>query len=308
MYYLIKERLTECDAAEVKKAIAGGVQYVAVLTQQEWTEYRESFEMGIDMELDTTEIHSTKLEVNFDSLTGSFAIPNRKDLSAEEGTFAFAMDEKGVVFIDDSGTAAALVEKIQKGKYWRFPGLERFLYDVLETIVHDDLKLLEAYERELDLVEKKILADEDGEYMERINMVRGDVRELRISYEQLMDLGQELEENENDFFKEENLRYFHLFLNRMARLTDVATALRDYTMQLSDLYKSRVDMKQNRIMTLLTVVTAIFMPLTLITGWYGMNFVYMPELSLPYAYPVVIGVCILIVVLCLVFFRKKKWL
>ena len=61
-------------------------------------------------------------------------------------------------------------------------------------------------------------------------------------------------------------------------------------------------------MTILTVVTSIFMPLTLITGWYGMNFVHMPELKEPAAYPIVIAVCILIVIGCLVFFKRKKWL
>ena len=107
---------------------------------------------------------------------------------------------------------------------------------------------MERYERELDAVEKKILNGTDEECLKRINLIRGDVRELRINYEQLTDLGQELEENENDFFKEDNLRYFHLFLNRMARLYDVAGSLRDYTVQLNDLYKSQIDMKQNKIM------------------------------------------------------------
>ena len=61
-------------------------------------------------------------------------------------------------------------------------------------------------------------------------------------------------------------------------------------------------------MSILTIITSIFMPLTLIAGWYGMNFVYMPELKEPYAYPVVIAVSILIVILSLVFFKIKKWL
>jgi magnesium transporter len=61
-------------------------------------------------------------------------------------------------------------------------------------------------------------------------------------------------------------------------------------------------------MTLLTVVTTIFMPLTLIVGWYGMNFRYMPELESPYGYPVVILVSLAIVISCLIFFKKKKWL
>ena len=58
----------------------------------------------------------------------------------------------------------------------------------------------------------------------------------------------------------------------------------------------------------LTVITSIFMPLTLIAGWYGMNFKYMPELEHEAAYPIVIAVSIVIVIVCLIFFKKKKWL
>ena len=66
--------------------------------------------------------------------------------------------------------------------------------------------------------------------------------------------------------------------------------------------------KQNHIMTILTVVTTIFMPLTLITGWYGMNFKYMPELDSVYGYPTVIAVSLAVAILSLVFFKYKKWL
>ena len=79
-------------------------------------------------------------------------------------------------------------------------------------------------------------------------------------------------------------------------------------MQLRDLYHTQLEAKQNRIMTLLPVVTTIFMPLTLIAGWYGMNFRYMPELDWRWSYPAVLVVSVLIVVFCLVLFKKKKWM
>ena len=75
-----------------------------------------------------------------------------------------------------------------------------------------------------------------------------------------------------------------------------------------DLYNAQLEVRQNRTMTLLTVITTIFMPLTLIAGWYGMNFRYMPEQEWHYGYLIVFVVSILIVVFCLICFRKKKWL
>ena len=97
-------------------------------------------------------------------------------------------------------------------------------------------------------------------------------------------------------------------MNRMARRHDSAVSLRDHTMQVRDLYSAQLEVRQNRTMTLLTVITSIFLPLTLIAGWYGMNFRYMPELESPLGYPVVIAVSIAIVIVSLVFFKKKKWL
>jgi magnesium transporter len=197
---------------------------------------------------------------------------------------------------------------IRRTKRWREPSLERFLYDFLELIVDNDLELMERYESELDKIEDEVLSSQGQGDLARVNEIRSDVRELLVHYEQIIDMTQELEENENGFFSEENLRYIHLFMNLMARRHDFAVSLREHTMQVRDLYNSQLDVRQNRTMTLLTVVTTIFMPLTLIAGWYGMNFVHMPELAWKWGYPVVIAVSVAIVIFCLVLFRKKKWL
>lgn len=305
MIYLIEETLKEVSRKELNNT---DKQYVVVLSTEEWMEHKDSFEMGIDFDPGTAEIFTTKAEVNYDSLTGSFSIPDRTDFNNDDCKFAFALDEKGIVFIDDTGRVVEMINSIIKTKKWNLPSLERFINDFLDQITKDDLRIMEKYECELDDIETKILNEEEGISLGRVNDIRSDIRYLRIHYEQLIDLGQELEENENNFFKQENLRYFRLFLDRMARLHDTSTSLRDYTMQLRDLYKAHLDIKQNRIMTVLTVVTTIFLPLTLIAGWYGMNFRYMPELEWKWGYPVVIAVCVAIVGLSLLFFKKKKWL
>ncbi len=134
------------------------------------------------------------------------------------------------------------------------------------------------------------------------------IRKLLVHYEQIIDMTQELEENENGFFNKDNLRYIHLFMNLMARRYDSAVSLREHTMQVRDLYNAQLEVRQNRTMTLLTVITTIFMPLTLIAGWYGMSFRYMPELGWRIGYPLVIVISIAIVVFCLIIFRKKRWL
>lgn len=304
MYYLIENTLQIC---RVEDCNGKNAQYVAVLTPEEWQKQRENFEMGIDMDLDIMEVHTTKAEVNYDSITGTFAIPDRKNIAGEYSKFAFALDEKGIVFIDPGNTVLSIISKIVESKKWRLPSLERFIYDFLEQIIHEDLNLLEKYEKELDAIDKDI-NNEKNPNMERVDDIRGDLRDLRIHYDHLIDLAQELEENENNFFKADCLRYFGLFSNRVSRLFDTVNSLLDYTIQVRDTYESKLGVKQNRIMTVLTVVTTIFMPLTLIVGWYGMNFRYMPELETAWGYPMVIILSIVIVVSSLIFFKVKKWL
>ena len=210
--------------------------------------------------------------------------------------------------MDDTGYAERVVAVIQKSKKWKFPSLERFLYDLLEYTIAGDLNLLENSENRLNRIEEDILHGKVESYPPEMNEIRGNLLDLRVHYEQLIDLSQELEENENNFFREENLRYLHMFTERVIRLRDTAVGQRDYVMQLRDLVQSQADVRQNRIMTVLTVITTIFMPLTLIAGWYGMNFRYMPELEWKGSYPIVWLVSILIVVVCLVWFKKKKWM
>lgn len=305
MYYKIRNTLEEIRAEEI---FDGEECYVAVVSPEEWTRDKEKFNMGIDLEFEIENLFMTKAEVNYDSLTGSFIIPDRSDLLERSNRFAFALDERGIVFIDHDGYAASLVKRIAATKKWRYPGLERFIYDFLETIISGDLNMLERYEDEITIIEDRILEGNLTGELERNNEIRGELLKLKMYYEQLIDLGQELAENENDFFMSDNLRFFELFTARVTRLQGLVSTLKEYTMQVRELYQSELSVKQNRIMTVLTVVTTIIMPLTLVTGWYGMNFKYMPELDSPLAYPIVIGVVILMAVSGIIYFKKKKWL
>ncbi len=311
MYYLINQNLKEASLEECRLAVRhGDSAYVAAVSAAEFDTHRDFFDMVIDLDLDLDRHGISKAEVNYDSLTGSFNIPNRDDVFGPDINFPFTLDEHGIVFIDDeAGSARRIIERIRSTKKWRIPSLERFLYDFMESIIIDDLKYLDKYEKELDQMESRILANDiDDELFPRVLDIRSELSDLLTHYQQLQDVSQEFEENENEFFREENLRYFRMISERLTRLQGIIASLREQSNLVRDLYNSQMDVKQNRIMTILTVVSTIFMPLTLITGWYGMNFKYMPELETRWGYPVVLCVSLLIAVGCLIYFRKKKWL
>ena len=304
MYYLIENTLKECSSIPAKESEK---PYVAILTPEQWQKEYGTFDLGIDMDFETLDIHTTMAEVNFDSITGSFALPYENMGNLDYKKFAFVIDEKSIVFIDKGNSVLSIINKISLTRKWRMPSLERFIYDFLEEIISGDLSILENYERQLVETDKAINSKNEID-LERVNTIRDHIRVLRTHYDRLIDLAQELEENENDFFKEENIRYFSLFSKRAGRLFDMSTALVDYTSQIRADYEANLTDKQNHIMTILTVVTTIFSPLTLITGWYGMNFKYMPELNSEFGYPAVIIVSLLVAISSLLFFKHKKWL
>ena len=94
---------------------------------------------------------------------------------------------------------------------------------------------------------------------------------------------------------------------RIGRLKDEAQMLREYGLQVRELFQAEIDIRQNNIMKILTIVTTIFLPLSLVAGWYGMNFTNMPELTWKYGYPAVIGISVLVVLICLWVMKKKKF-
>ena len=118
MFYLIKSTLEERKNLKPRDSKE---KYVAILSAEEWQSNSSKFDMGIDLEVSTFQIDSTKAEVNYDSLTGTFCLPDRNDISGENRRFAFALDEKGIVFIDDSGAVSEIISGIVKTKRWTKP-------------------------------------------------------------------------------------------------------------------------------------------------------------------------------------------
>ncbi len=94
-------------------------------------------------------------------------------------------------------------------------------------------------------------------------------------------------------------RHYHHLAQRIS-------TLQDYVSELRDAYQAQVGNNLNATMRVFTVITAVFLPLSLIVGWYGMNF-NMPEYAYEYGYPIVIGASALITIVLLVYFKVHRW-
>lgn len=254
--------------------------------------------------IDPDTIHFSMAESNQYNITGTFCIINHQR-QEEESCFSYTIWPKGVLFIDETGMAVKIIRRIHAYRQWKVIDVGRFFYNFLEQLIYGDLRYLEQLERAISNLEQQVLNDDMEDFNELMSDLRKDIIDCNHYYSQLEDLGGELVDNENEFFTEEEIRKFDQFTSRAQRLRDEATMLREYSMQVQELYQSQIDQNMNSTMKTLTVVTIIFVPLQLVTGWYGMNFKFMPELASPYGYVGVIAVCVLIVLFCLWLFKKK---
>lgn len=215
---------------------------------------------------------------------------------------------------DEDGSIRILFDEVVKRYEEEGQGLketvpEKFLYHFLNQLVQDDKKFLENMEFHMSVLETRILKEHvDPAFINEILLIKKELMYIWNYYEQLIDVGEILRDNENDMFPPENIRRFSMFTERTNRLSENVKYLKEYTVQLRETHDAMLDYNLNNIMKLFTVITTIFSPLSLIVGWYGMNFEYMPELHWQYSYFGVVIFSAAVVLLCIIAFRKHKLL
>lgn len=221
--------------------------------------------------------------------------------------YGLLVTQNRIVLTDDSASLPPLLHRIAQEKRWTKGTVGQTLYDFFEQLIARDLHRLEELEEQAEALEDQVLADGVDSLSAAMNALRKETMALFRYYSQLDDVACELCENENGFFSETETERFHLFEGRVARLRENAQLLCEYCRQIQSAFQAQIDIRQNRVMQILTIVTTIFLPLTLLTGWYGMNFVNMPELSWKYGYLMVGVISAAVLVLGLWICKKKKF-
>lgn len=261
-------------------------------------------DMIYDGDINLKEVSFCRIETRQECLAGSLCIPKLLDVLGSQYKLLLFINQNHIVIIDDDDFARRIITRIRSSKTQQGATREQFIYNFLAQFMNRDIELLGRYEQVIMAMEEDVMNGKTQGFKNEIMPIRKELLTLRGYYEELMDFGKELEENENDFFAKKQLRYFGVIADRADRLKGKTAYLLEYAQQVRDAYQTQVDAEQNKNMQFLTVISTIFFPLTLITGWYGMNFENMPELA--NGYPGVIGLSLIVVVICILFFKKKK--
>lgn len=226
------------------------------------------------------------------------------DVDAEPSQILIYLDAEDIFVICEDEASYREASKLFAGAATN----ERAMYAFFKNLFKGDTRNLEKLEDRISDLDDSIVRGEaeDEVVREQIVDIRYEILRLKKYYEQFDQVFEELCDNDNELISESCLYYFEILRNRSIHMISEVMNLKEYIVQVRESYQAQIDIEQNRLMKVFTLVSSIFLPLTLIAGWYGMN-LQMPEYGWFLGYPVVIGVCVLVCIIWFIVFKKNGW-
>jgi magnesium transporter len=182
------------------------------------------------------------------------------------------------------------------------------IYALLEAVIDSYFIILEDVGEEVEDLQDEMLENPSVRLLKQVRDLKRSARFLRRSVWPLREVLSELERADSPLINDANNLFFRRAYEHTIQVMDIAESARDVLSDMLDIYLSSVSNRLNQVMKTLTIITTIFMPLSFIAGLYGMNFHFMPELGWRFGYPLILAVMVVIVMIMLVFFRRKEWL
>lgn len=278
-----------------------------IMSREEFnSKYGERFSGCRELAESLKSMRYCKAEVFRDCITGMIRLPKKNDLYRDARlTFGFCLTASEIIFIENTGEIEPWIEKQAEILGDGFtPG--QLLLQVMGNMISDDILYLSHIEEQAEMLEDNIADGNTDNFFVSLTKYRRKLSELNAYYDQLVDIGELLQLPVCASFLS-GADGWDKYTRRCERLQNHVQFIRENLLQLGELYQSMQDAHQNKIMGFLTIITTFFLPLTLLTGWYGMNFRHMPELSWRYGYIAVIIAVVVIAVCEFIYFKKKKY-
>ena len=209
----------------------------------------------------------------------------------------------------------AVRERIRKGKgRIQKMGTDYLVYCLIDAIVDNYFMILEKIGDTVENLEQDIVANPKIEILQKIYNLKREMIYLRKSVWPLREVINGLLREESKLIKKDTHIYLRDLYDHTIQTIDTIETFRDMISGMIDIYMSSISNKMNEVMKVLTIIATIFIPLTFITGLYGMNFdrdaspLNMPELGWYWGYISVWMIMIILLTVMLIYFKRKKWL
>jgi magnesium transporter len=187
-------------------------------------------------------------------------------------------------------------------------GPDYLAYALLDAIVDNYFVILERFGEKIESMEEEVIGNPTERTVQQIHSLKREMISLRKSIWPLRELIGGLQKSESLLINETTDIYMRDVYDHTIQIIDTIESFRDMVSGMLDIYLSSLSNKMNAVMKVLTIIATLFIPLTFVAGIYGMNFEYMPELKVRWAYGAVWLVMIIIAAIMLFYFRRKKWL
>ena len=258
---------------------------------------------------DANKVFRSGVEVHSDYTFTELRILNENE---ENDDYIALYVKKNLILVVDISDADGSTKKKYLSSISRYSiekiSCEKIMAAFFDSLLARDYAVLEKIENELAEQEEIIFRKEfDKDFNIDLLQIKKLLSKRYAYYTQLLDIADAVYENDNDIFDENNLIYIDNISKRITRLREDTANMRNSVEHLQDAYSSQIDSSMNNTMKILTVLTSIFFPLTIIVGWYGMNFQHMPELTWKYGYVYVIVLSVVTLLVFAFIGKKKKW-
>lgn len=185
---------------------------------------------------------------------------------------------------------------------------DRFLYLLIDLVTDNYFTVGDRIEARIEKLEEDILIHTKKSHLSEIIGLRSEILWLKKVLGPQKEVINTLNKKDLRLIDDQLQKYFSDIYENAVKISETFETYRDLMGNLREAYQSSIANRANEIMRVFTAITTIFIPLTLITGIYGMNFEYMPELHWKYSYYVVLGIMISAGMLMFYLFRKKDWI
>jgi magnesium transporter len=195
-----------------------------------------------------------------------------------------------------------------EGSKIRTHGADFTFYSLLDLIVDDYLDICEKLELQIENIELRMEGRSDFDPTQTVHQIRKFHIYFRHQIIPVREGILKLIREPDHLISPDDLPYYEDILDHINQVISQLDQVRDNLASIRELYLSQINMKMNKVIQLLTVVSTIFIPITFIAGIYGMNFSNMPELRSENGYFIVLGVMVLLGLGSFLYFRRKRWM
>lgn len=307
-YFFLDNKMVRMESGN--SSVSPNIFWVDLInpTEEEIRQVEKDFRVELFTKQESEEIESSSKYVETEDEIGinlNFLIPENNTFSSEP--VSFILKDK-ILITQRSRDFRSFSETYRKLRAIKPVDGEDIFLTILETRIDYDADLIEHITDRISEISKQMVGDKDPN------------RELLLKITALQETTIAIRENivekqriissmlKSKMFPKEDHENMRIMIKDVGSLLDHTSFNFERLEFLQNTFLGLVDMEQNRVIKIFTVVTVIFMPPTLIASAYGMNFKFMPELDEIWGYPFAILLMFLSSVGTLLFFRRKKWL